>query len=142
VTSEEIKMMRIAIAVFFSLAPVAGAAPIYRCTSAGAVSYQEQPCESAGARVALPDSYPEVNRVERDRLLQREAALDARLLKRLELEAAERIARDHRRALEAQAERDRARPVEPAYVVPFAAPFVPRPPRAWRRYHSALIPRY
>ena len=136
------RMLRIAIAVFLSLAPTAGAAPIYRCTSAGTVSYQDEPCESAGERIALPDSYPEVNRAERDRLLQREAALDARLLKRAELETAERIAREHRRVLEAQAERDRARPVEPAYVVPFAAAFAPRPPRVWPRHYSALIPRY
>jgi hypothetical protein len=63
----------------------------------------------ARERIALR-TYPQVNRVERDRLLQREAALDARLLKRLELEPLSASRARQRRALEREAERDRARP--------------------------------
>jgi hypothetical protein len=48
-------------------------------------------------------SYPDYA-AERDRLAMREAALDARLLKRLEIEAAERIARDDRAAREKAAQ--------------------------------------
>ena len=48
----------------------------------------------------IPSQFPDVNRVERERLLAREAALDARLLKRAEVDAAERIARDDRIARE------------------------------------------
>ncbi len=78
-------------------------AEVYRCKSAGgAVTYQEIPCPASaeGARMHIPDAFPEVNRAERDRLLLREAALDARLLKRAEIDAAERIARDDRIARE------------------------------------------
>ena len=88
-----------------------GATEIYRCKSAGgSVSYQQQPCGSAseGGAVSIPVTYPD-HVAERDRLAAREAALDARLLKRLEIESKERIARDERiaRERELQAERER-----------------------------------
>jgi hypothetical protein len=134
---------RLPIAALLMLGSALAQAQVYRCTEAGRVTYQAQPCASAGAGRVLdiPAAYPEVNLRERDRLLQREAALDARLLKRAELEAAERVARENRRAreLEAQAERERARAVEPAYVVAWAPPLRrnlrPRSP-------FALPPRY
>jgi hypothetical protein len=77
-------------------------AQIYRCTSERGITYQEIPCpaSSSAATMDIPAGFPEVNRAERDRLLAREAALDARLLKRAEIDAAERIARDDRSARE------------------------------------------
>ncbi len=122
-------------------ANAAAASEIYRCKSpGGAVSYQEQPCpaESAGEAVNIPLSYPD-HTAERDRLMQREAAMDARLLKRLEIEAAERIARDTRiareRELQAAQEREQATaavPAYPAYIVggPQRQRWVPRRPWA------------
>jgi hypothetical protein len=100
-------------AVLLGLAANASAAgEIYRCKApGGSVSYQQQPCANAGEgdAVGIATLYPD-HTVERDRLMQREAAMDARLLKRLEIEASERIARDLRIAREAelQAERERA----------------------------------
>jgi Domain of unknown function (DUF4124) len=82
-------------------------AEIFRCTARdGGVTYQQDPCaaSSNGGAVNIPTSYPDYS-YERERLALREAALDARLLKRLEIEAHERIARDDRivREKEAQA---------------------------------------
>ena len=92
----------IAALAFVSLAACAHA-EIYRCTSErGAITYQEIPCPASAkaATMDIPSAFPEVNRAERDRLLAREAALEARLLKRAEIDAAERIARDDRVARE------------------------------------------
>ena len=77
-------------------------AGIYRCTCGGAVTYQEIPCPASATATTMdiPTQFPEVNRAERERILAREAALDARLLKRAEIDAAERIARDDRTARE------------------------------------------
>ena len=122
-------------------ANAAAASEIYRCKSpGGAVSYQQQPCPAASDAVEMNIpllSYPD-HTVERDRLMQREAALDARLLKRLEIEAAERIARDTRiaREHELQAAQERAQaaaaPAYPAYIVgwPQRQRWVPRRPWA------------
>ena len=113
------------------LAPAVSAGPIYRCASAGGIAYQELPCPAASAERAWhAPEFPPVNLRERDRLLQREAALDARLLRRAEIEAAERIAREERREreLELAAERERARQAQPVYVVPWLLPG----PRHWR----------
>jgi hypothetical protein len=98
-------------AVLFALAASAHG-EIFRCTaSGGAVTYQEVPCPASAQSRTMdisPVDFPDVNRAERDRLLQREAALEARLLKRAEIDAAERIARDDRiaRERETQALRD------------------------------------
>jgi hypothetical protein len=57
------------------------AAPIYRCfTSNLGVSYQETPCtvDNYAGEFNFSD-FPEVNAAARERLLQREAALDNRL---------------------------------------------------------------
>jgi len=97
------------LAALLMLAAGMSCAEIFRCTARdGGVTYQQDPCaaSSNGGAVNIPVSYPEYA-AERDRLALREAALDARLLKRLEIEAAERIARDDRIAREkaqAQAE--------------------------------------
>lgn len=81
-------------------------AEIFRCTARdGGVTYQQDPCaaSSNGGAVNIPTSYPDYS-YERERLARREAALDARLLKRLEIEANERIARDERIAREKEAQ--------------------------------------
>lgn len=124
----------LATAVLF-LAAGSSAAGIFRCEAAnGGVTYQQDPCPTAasGGAVNIPTSYPD-HTDARDRLFAREAAADARLLKRLEIEAAERIARDDRiaREREAQAERERIQNT-PTYVVawPMRAPRHP-PRRAW-----------
>jgi hypothetical protein len=82
-------------------------AEIFRCTaSAGRVTYQEIPCASAeqSRTMDIPAAFPEVNNAERNRLLQREAALDARLIERSRIESAERIARAELAAREREAE--------------------------------------
>ncbi|HSW84437.1 MAG TPA: DUF4124 domain-containing protein [Usitatibacter sp.] len=100
--------------VFLAAALVLPAqAEIFRCTaSGGAVTYQELPCaEAEKARTMnIPASFPEVNSSERNRLLQREAALESRMLERERIESAERIARSELavREREAQAARDAA----------------------------------
>jgi len=106
-------------------------AEIYRCSTAGSVTYQEIACPASADAATLPigADFPAVNLLERERLLQREAALDARILKRAEIDAAERMARDDRisreRTLQAQLERDRAED-SPVFVVA-------RPQRPQRR---------
>ena len=114
-----------------------GAASIYRCALPTGIEYQEMPCETgASERSVKVQDYPPVNLLERDRLLQREAALDARLLKRAEIDASERIAREARWAREAEleAERERAKaaasqyyPMYPIYGRPVHARPVYRP---------------
>ena len=109
------------IGVLVSAVPLCcDAARLFRCTSAGgAVTFQEQPCGAASdERVQDLPEYPPANLAERDRLLQREAALDARLLKRAEIDSNERIARDARRSRELELEAERARSAEPMYVGP------------------------
>jgi hypothetical protein len=98
------------LAALLLLAAGASCAEIFRCTARdGGVTYQQDPCGAStnGGAVKIATSYPDYSG-ERDRLAMREAALDARLLKRLEIEAAERIARDDRiareRAAQAQAQ--------------------------------------
>jgi len=124
------------LAALVFLAAGTSSAEIFRCTARdGGVTYQQDPCAaaSAGAAVNIPTSFPEYS-AERDRLMQREAAMDERLLRRLEIEAAERIARDDRvsREKEAQAERDRLESTTPTYVlgVPVRSPWR-SPRRAW-----------
>jgi len=113
--------------------------PVYRCANAGSVSFQQIPCANASEERAfeLP-SYPPINMLERDRLLAREAALDARLLRRAEIDAQERIAREARRARDAEldAERERARLAESASFYP-AYPLA-YPPRV--THHRARAP--
>ena len=124
-------------------------AEIYRCkASGGATSDQEIPCGTSESShtMDIPASFPEVNHAERDRLLAREAALEARRLKREEIESRERIARDDRLAREREAEALRdamlaqqqgvATPLWPSYVV--AGPV--RPARILRT-HPHPLPR-
>jgi hypothetical protein len=122
--------------VAFLLAASAGGAgaEIYRCSASGSVTYQEIPCPPSADAATMPigADFPAVNLMERDRLLQREAALDARILKRAEIDASERVARDDRIAreltLQAMLERERAE-AAPMFVV--ARPLRYNPRRAW-----------
>jgi hypothetical protein len=126
-------LIRSFVLVFAAYAGAAGA-EIYRCSAGGSVTYQEIPCPDSADAATMPigADFPVVNLLERDRLLQREAALDARILKRAEIDAAERIARDDRIAreltLQAQMERERAEAAS-SYVV--ARPLRHAPRRAW-----------
>jgi len=134
---------RLALLSALLLAGLPAGAGIYRCTdAAGAVTYQEIPCpaSSEGRATNLPTDFPEVDRAERDRLLQRADAAEARLLRRLEIETMERIARDDRVSrekiamIQAEAERDRAE-ASPAFVVvrPVGRPFNRHRQPAFRR---------
>ena len=117
--------LRIAFAC--GLAAVAGAAhaEVFRCTSpAGAVTYQEAPCaaDQAARIVEVPESYPAANLAERDRLFQREAALDRRLEAERERRNREAIARISQPApVEAQAPEPQVVLFVPAHLRPFRA---------------------
>jgi len=89
---------------------------IFRCVAPGGrITYQQIPCpnDSAERVIDVPSEYPEIDRAARDRLFQREAALDARLMKQAELDTALRIAREDRLARESEA-RTRSTPNEAA----------------------------
>ena len=140
--------MRALLLAALAAAALPAGAEIYRCKSAGSVSYQEQPCDAAsqGGAVAIPSQFPDY--IEpRNRLAAREAAVDARILERLRIESAERIARDERAAREAQAERGQAQPAEvvwyPVYGGPVARvrPIVRAHPRPPLRPHSQPLMR-
>lgn len=110
-------------------------AEIFRCTARdGGVTYQQDPCaaSSNGGAVNIPTSYPDYSD-ERERLARREAALDARLLKRLEIEANERIARDDRIAREKEAQAAlalaQAQQAYPVYGIARPLQVLHRPPR-------------
>lgn len=119
------------------LASSSASAAIFRCTGAdGSVTYQEAVCpaEAVVKVVNVPSSYPPPDREARDRLFQREAALEARLLKRAELDTAERIAREDRLAREAARQPDLVTAL-PVFVVgrmPFPARPLHRPQRILR----------
>jgi hypothetical protein len=128
------------IALACGLAAVAGAAhaDVFRCTSmAGAVSYQAMPCaaDQAVRIVDVPESYPAANAAERDRIFQREAALDRRLEAERERQTRVTIARISQPVpVEAQAPEPEP---EPQVVL-----FVPSRPRTVRpaRIHLHLRP--
>ena len=118
--------------LLLACAALTAQAQIYRCTGAkGAITYQEIPCGAAeeSRTMPIPSAYPEVNSAERNRLLQREAALDARLLERMRIESAERIAQSEMATRErvAKAEREAAELAAQQYGYPV---FITGP--AWR----------
>jgi len=129
--------------LLFLAADALAAQAIYRCTSkAGGITYQEIPCPDGNAeRVTdIPADYPEINREARDRLFQREAALDARKLKQEEMDTALRIAREDRWAREAEANA-RAREVMetlPVYYGPVYSTWHMRPPLRHPMHHQRL----
>lgn len=141
-------MNRLFVALAAGFLALPAYAEIFRCTSErGAITYQEIPCPASthAATMDIPRQFPEINRMERDRLLAREAALDARLLERAKIDAAERIARDDRvardRELAALREELARRDAEQAavgfvVVQPFRAPRLHhrlnRRPPSWR----------
>jgi hypothetical protein len=93
------------------------AAPIHRCfTSNLGVSYQEEPC-AAGNDAGEFDfaNFPDINAAERDRLLQREAALDRRLEAQRDRLSQEEMTRISARAQVAAAQAVAVAPVEPPY---------------------------
>jgi len=113
--------MRAAImfATVVSIAVPAAAEPVFRCAApGGSVSYQQFPCDEGaeGRTIAIPANFPD-HVAPRERLAAREAAADARILRRLEIESAERIARDERAARENAylAERERTAAAESAW---------------------------
>jgi hypothetical protein len=122
------------LAILLAVYAGAAGAQIYRCSAGGSVTYQEIPCPATADAATMPigADFPTVNLLERDRLLRREAALDARILKRAELDSAERIARDDRIAREAtlQAQMERERNEAATYYV-VARPLRHAPRRSW-----------
>ena len=76
------------------------------------MTYQETPCPDGVGRTMdhIPSEYPAPNQAERNRIMAREAALDARMVERERIESAERIARNELavREKEAQAQREAA----------------------------------
>ena len=137
--------MRRALARTALAAAVLSAAPalaVYKCRAPeGSLTYQELPC--AGSEQALeariPSDFPVPNLAERDRTLQREAALDRRLEAQRDRLTAESIARISR-------PEPVAAPVEPAAVVwwPAAYPTLrgihrPQPRNAMREWSSGRL---
>jgi hypothetical protein len=119
------------------------AAPIYRCFTPNlGVSYQETPCapEHDAGELAL-SNFPAVNAAERERILQREAALDRRLEAERERLSREEMTRISARAQVAAAQAAQPPAVEPAYygggwpVIAARLPFAGRrhPPRVLLR---------
>ena len=128
--------LAIALAAVAATCVTGASAGIFRCKdAAGAVTYQEIPCVSADERATdIPTAFPEVNYAERDRLLRREAELDARMLRRAEIDAQVQIAREERLAREREAELQRqAANDTPLWIVPMAY----RNP--WRNMHRRII---
>ena len=126
----------------FGVVPLGVAADIVRCRDAGgAITYQPAPCpdRTEESRTGIPDAYPEPNRAERQRIFEREAALDKRLEARRDRELAEQQMREAR--AEREAERERlallAAQAQPQYIVAYplwrtpahrAVHRMPRPP--------------
>jgi len=82
-----------------ALPAAASASDIVRCIAAGGgITYQQAPCPEASSErfLAIATEYPAPNLAERDRLLQREAALYRRLEARREREAQEAVLREER----------------------------------------------
>jgi uncharacterized protein DUF4124 len=92
--------------LLLGLALDAGASPIYRCSDAQGVGYQQLPCApgAVGDALAIAESYPQPDTAARERLLQREAALD----RRLEAQR-ERLSREEATRIAARAQVDAAR---------------------------------
>lgn len=115
--------MKARVLVLLAASFVSGAAlaDVFRCTERGGrVTYQEIPCPTDNAErvIALPEQFPEVNREARERLFQREAALEARQLEREKMDTALRIAREERLAREAESRAQQPVPdVAPLYYV-------------------------
>jgi hypothetical protein len=107
------------------------AAPIRRCFTANlGVSYQEDPCTPGNDAGELElSNFPQVNAAARERLMQREAALDRRLEAERERLSREEMTRISARAQVAAAQAAAVPAFEPAYyaagwpIVRARAPF-------------------
>lgn len=129
--------VRLIAAAALSAASASASPDIIRCVGAGGgVTYQQVPCSEASRSepVAIPTEFPAPNLAERDRLFEREAALDRRLEARRERESREAMIREARE--EREAERARlaalaAQAAQPQYVI--AYPIRVRPNPAQRR---------
>jgi hypothetical protein len=114
------------------------AGPVYRCfTSNLGVSYQEAACTPGNDAGELDlSNFPAVNAAERERVLQREAALDRRLEAQRERLSREEMTRISARAQVAAARAAAAAPAEPVYftggwpTLRARAPLRPRVPYA------------
>jgi uncharacterized protein DUF4124 len=125
-------------AISSGLLALPASAQVFRCVAAGgAVSYQQQPCEGTaeGGPTQIPTTFPD-HVAARERLAAKEAAADARILKRLEIESAERMARSEQatRERELQAEREQSAPSADGWPVIFAG--------APRIHHPIVQPRH
>jgi len=117
----------LAVSALLSLGALPAAADVYRCSHAKGVTYQEIPCpdSSVGERANIPTIFPEPNVAERERLLEREAALYKRLEARRDREVQEAVLRDA--AAERQLERERlaaaqaAAQAQPQYLIAIPA---------------------
>ena len=117
------------------------AAEIFRCsTPGGSISYQQFPCApgSEAGRIDIPTAYPDIDAAARDRLLQREAALD----RRLEAER-ERLSREEMTRITARAQVAAAQAVapapEPVYSVGWPVVLARRPFPTHRMHRPTLL---
>lgn len=117
---------------------VSAAQDIVRCKDArGGLTYQPAPCpdRTEESRPGISNDYPAPNIVERDRLFEREAALDKRLEARRDRETMEQQMREAR--AEREAERERlavlAAVQQPQYYVAY--------PNPWPAYPVRFTPR-
>lgn len=130
------KAVTLAIPLLAATLPVTGA-EVFRCVVGSSVSYQEFPCADGMKEVKLdlPQSFPEVNTEGRNRLSQREAALDARLEAERERLSREEIARKQAAAQVASAQALASAPTEPVYYAayPYWRPYARNPARPVNR---------
>jgi len=133
-----IAWIHLTVGAFFALAAghAEGAPEIVRCVDAqGRVSYQDTGCapSAIGEPSGIPTAFPEPNRLERERLFAREAALDKRLEARRDRELLEAQMREAR--AEREAERERLAAVLAAQAA--ATGVVLIAPGVARRWYSA-----
>lgn len=132
-----------AVAAFaFASAHDCAAAEIFRCsTPNGSLSYQELACAPNNdvGKVDVPSIFPDIDVAARERLLQREAALDQRLEAERERLSREEMTRIWARAQVAAAQAAAAPAIEPGYATGWPI-LMTRMPFA-RRIHPRALPR-
>lgn len=94
------------LAAIVLVVPLSAGAEIVRCVEAGTVTYQDSPCTGSSTRqpANIPSEYPAPNLAERNRLLDREAAMYRRLEARRDRELQEHLARTALQQREAEVE--------------------------------------
>jgi hypothetical protein len=132
----------LAVAALVVAPSLAWAAPeIFRCsTPSGSISYQELPCapNNDAGKVDVPSIFPEIDLAARERLLQREAALDHRLEAERERLSREEMTRISARAQVAAAQAAAAPAVEPVYAAGWPI-LMTRMPFNARRIHPRTL---